>query len=49
MKWRLILQEKQILEECIRIIDSFESIKEYDYELDDERNYLSWIQSRQLF
>lgn len=24
-------------------------MKDYDYELDDERNYLSWVQSRQLF
>lgn len=41
--------KEQILKESIKIIDNFESIKEYDYELDDERNYLSWIQSRQLF
>lgn len=41
--------KEQVLEEAIKIIDNFEPIKDYDYELDDERNYLSWVQSRQLF
>lgn len=41
--------KEQVLEEAIKIIDGFEPMKDYDYELDDERNYLSWVQSRQLF
>lgn len=41
--------KEQVLKEAIKVIDSFEPIKDYDYELDDERNYLSWVQSRQLF
>lgn len=30
-------------------IDGFEPIKDYNYELDDERCYLLWVQSSQLF
>ena len=41
--------KEQVLEEAIRVIDCFEPMKDYDYELDDERNYLSWVQSRRLF
>lgn len=41
--------QEQVLQEAIGIIDSFKPIKDYSYELDDERNYLSWVQSRQLF
>ncbi len=41
--------KEQVLEEAIKVIDRFEPIKDYDYELDDERNYLSWVQSRRLF
>jgi hypothetical protein len=40
---------EEVLAEAIKIIDNFESMKEYNYELDDEHNYLSWVQSRQLF
>lgn len=38
-----------VLAETIKIINNFEAIKEYYYEIDDEHNYLSWVQSRQLF
>lgn len=41
--------KEKVLAEAIQIIDSFEPLKEYDYEMDDEHNYLSWVQSRQLF
>lgn len=41
--------KEQVLEEAIKVIDRFEPRKEYNYELDDERNYLSWVQSRRLF
>jgi hypothetical protein len=40
---------EEVLAEAIKIIDNFESMKDYNYELDDEHNYLSWVQSRQLF
>ena len=40
--------KEEVLAEAIRIIDSFHAMKEYDYELDDEHNYLSWVKSRGL-
>ena len=39
----------EVLAEAIRIIDNFHPDRDYDYELDDEHHYLSWVQSRQLF
>ena len=41
--------KEQVSAEAIEIIDNFEPMKEYDYKLDDEHNYLSWVQSRRLF
>lgn len=41
--------KEAVLAETIKIIDNFEPMKEYDYAIDDEHNYLSWVQSRQLF
>ena len=38
----------EVLNEAIKIIDDFEPLKEYDYELEDEQNFLSWVQSRNL-
>ena len=38
----------ELLEEVIKIIDNFKPVKDYIYELDDEKNYLSWVQSRNL-
>ena len=38
----------EVLEEVIKIIDNFKPIKDYIYELDDEKNYLSWVQSQNL-
>lgn len=38
-----------VLKEAIDIIEHFEPQIDYEYELDDEHNYLSWVQSRQLF
>lgn len=40
---------EQVLEEAIRIIDGFEPQRDYRYELDDEKNYQSWVRSRKLF
>lgn len=41
--------KEEVLTETIRIIDTFKPEKDYVYELDDEHNYLSWVQSRKLF
>ncbi|MDE6635834.1 MAG: AAA family ATPase [Lachnospiraceae bacterium] len=41
--------KEDVLNEAINIIDDFEPKTDYVYELDDEHNYLSWVQSRQLF
>lgn len=40
--------KEQVLEETIKLINNFEPVKNYNYELDDERNYLSWVKSRKL-
>ena len=41
--------KEEVLTEAIRTIDAFKSKKDYVYELDDEHNYLSWVQSRKLY
>ena len=41
--------KEEVLLEAIHIIDSFVPETEYAYELDDEKNYLSWVQSKKLF
>lgn len=41
--------KEEVLKEAINIIDNFEPMLDYKYELDDKRNYLSWVKSRQLF
>ena len=38
----------KVLTEVIKKIDNFNPDKNYSYELDDEKNYLSWVQSRKL-
>ena len=38
----------EVLAETIKVIDNFKPIKDYIYELDDEKNYLSWVPSRNL-
>ena len=40
--------KEEVLSEAIGIIDRFRPAKEYNYELDDEHHYLSWVQSRRL-
>ncbi|MBO4999031.1 MAG: hypothetical protein J6D02_13620 [Lachnospira sp.] len=40
--------KEDVLKEAIDIIDHFKPLTEYEYELGDERNYLSWVQSRGL-
>lgn len=39
---------EEVYTEAIQIIDGFEPMLEYVYELDDEKKYLSWVQSRNL-
>ena len=41
--------KEEVLAVAIRIIDAFKPEKDYAYELDDEHNYLSWVQSRKLY
>lgn len=41
-------RKEDVLAEVIKIIDNFYPVKDYFYELDDEKNYLSWVQSRKL-
>ena len=38
----------KVLTEVIKQIDNFNPDKNYSYELDDKKNYLSWVQSRKL-
>ena len=38
----------KVLTEVIKQIDNFNPDKNYSYEMDDEKNYLSWVQSRKL-
>ena len=38
----------EVLEEAVCIIDGFCPVVGYEYELNEERNYLSWVWSRGL-
>ena len=40
--------KEEVLQTAIDIMDSFKPLLDYDYQLDDEYNYLSWVQSRNL-
>lgn len=37
---------EEIRREAVEIIDGFKPMMEYEYELDEEKLYLSWVQSR---
>ena len=39
--------KEEVFTAAVGIIDRFHSQKEYDYETDDERHFLSWVKSRQ--
>lgn len=39
---------EDVLKCAIDIIDHYKPVLEYDYELDDEHHYLSWVRSRNL-
>lgn len=41
--------KEEVLKKAIDMIDHFKPMIDYEYELDDEHNYLSWVQSHQLF
>ena len=41
--------KEEVLQEAIGIIDNFVPQTEYEYVPDDEKNYLSWVQSKNLF
>ena len=40
--------KEQLLREVVGIIDGFELLRRYEYVLDDEKNYLSWVRSHGL-
>ena len=40
--------KEDVLKEAVKIIDNFTPLIDYIYELDDERNYDSWIKSKNL-
>lgn len=40
--------KEEVLKTVIDIIDSHKPLLNYDYQLDNEHNYLSWVQSRNL-
>ncbi len=40
--------EKQVLEEAIKIIDSNKSLTDYKYKLPNKKNFLSWVRSNNL-
>ncbi len=40
--------KEEVLKSVIDIIDTYKPLLDYDYELDNERYYLSWVQSRSL-
>ena len=40
--------KEQVFKEVVEIIDNYKPLLDYDYTLDDEKKYLSWVQSRNL-
>ena len=40
--------KEEVLKEAINTIDKFKLLIDYNYELDDENNYQSWVQSKNL-
>lgn len=40
--------KEEVLKSVIDIIDTYKPLLDYDYQLDDEHNYLSWVHSRNL-
>ena len=40
--------KEEVFKEAINTIDNFKPLIDYNYELDDENNYQSWVQSKNL-
>ena len=40
--------KEEVLKSVIDIIDHYKPLLDYDYQLDNEHNYLSWVQSHNL-
>lgn len=40
--------KEQVLKNAVEIIDNYTPLLDYEYVLDDEQKYLSWVQSRNL-
>lgn len=40
--------KKEVFKSVIDIVDTYKPLLDYDYELDDEQHYLSWVRSRNL-
>lgn len=40
--------KEDVLNEAIRVVDGFKPHKDYDYKLEEEQNFLSWVQSKNL-
>ena len=40
--------KEEVLKTAVDIIDSYKPLLDYDYQLDNERNYMSWVQNRNL-
>lgn len=40
--------KEEVLQTVVDIIDNYQPLLNYDYQLDDEHNYLSWVESRNL-
>ncbi len=41
--------KEEVLREAIDTIDQYKPLLQYNYDLDEEKNYLSWVQSKKLF
>lgn len=40
--------KEEVFKSVIDIVDTYKPLLDYDYELDDEQHYLSWVRSRNL-
>lgn len=40
--------KEEVLKSVIEVIGTYKPSLDYDYQLDDKHNYLSWVQSRNL-
>ena len=40
--------KEEVFKSVIDIVDTYKPLLDYDYELDNEQHYLSWVRSRNL-